>query len=198
MSNKSPKRKPKKISKQRAERKSSYFGTVLTIVGLVLAVVALISLRPQVNVSPADALDHSQPFSVPFHITNASFYAIDDVQPTFYIHRLMISGVNAGENLVGFSETKTLEHAESATVMCNFTPVEGLPQDADVVLVIDYRVWWIPFWHPRQYFRFVGRYGDNWQWLSEPIGTVRKDTDAAFEHDRQLREMFRLHPPGSH
>jgi len=205
MSNKSPKRdKPKKVPKrQRAKEKASRFGTVSTIIGLglgVVGLVGLIALRPQVTVSPADALEHSQPFSVPFHITNASFYAIDDVTPTFYIHRLMMaegSDINVGNNLVQYP-AQNLEHGETGTVICQFTQVGSFPSDADVVVVIDYRISWIPFWHPRQYFRFVGRYGDNWQWLAEPIGSVRKETDAAFEHDRQMKERLRLHPPGSH
>jgi hypothetical protein len=141
MSNKSPKRdKPKKVPKrQRAKEKPSRFGTVLSIVGLGLAVVSLIALRPQVTVSPADALDHSQPFTVPFHITNASFYAIDEVTPTFYIHRLMIQGADVGKNLVQYP-AQNLEHGEIETVICKFTQVESFTQNVDVVVFIDYKI----------------------------------------------------------
>jgi hypothetical protein len=200
MSNKSPKHsRPNKPPKRpKAKDDSSQLGTVLSIVGLLIAVISLVTLRPQVSVSPAEALQHSQPFSVPFHITNSSFYAIDQVTPTFYIHRLMVGGVDLGKNLNQFSETKRLEHGETGTILCEFVETASFPQEADVVVVVDYRIPWIPFWHPRQYFRFLGRYGDNWQWLAEPIGTVRREADAAFERSDQLRERFRLHPPGSH
>src|SRR5207237_573116 len=105
MSNKSPKRdKPKadKPKRRKTKEKSSRLGT---IVGLGLGVVrlaGLIALRPQVSVSPSDALEHSQPFSVPFHITNASVYAVDEVTPTFYIHRVRAGGLTMKGNLVYF------------------------------------------------------------------------------------------------
>jgi hypothetical protein len=198
MSNKSPKRdKPKRISKRQAKEESSRFATISTIIGLVVGVVGLaglITLRPQITVSPSDALDHSQPFTVPFHITNASYYAIDEVTPTFYIHRLLVGGADVGKNLVKYP-AQNLDHGETGTVVFQFLQVGAFPQDADIVVVIDYHIAWLPFWHPRQYFRFVGQYAENWQWLAEPIGAVRQETDAAFEHDRQTQEMFKSHFP---
>jgi hypothetical protein len=178
MSNRSPKHaRPKAPKGRKTKEKSS---RLVTIFGLGLGVVGLaglIALRPQVTVSPADALEHSQPFSVPFHITNASVYAVDEVTPTFYIHRVRVGTITLKGNLVYFPPQR-LEHSEVGTVLCQITNFEKFPQEADVVVVIDYRISWIPFWHPRQYFRFIGQYGDNWQWLAEPIGDVRKDTDA--------------------
>ena len=51
-------------------------GTLLAILSLLLTAAGLIALRPQLSVSVQEQIEHLQPFSAPFRITNTGLLSI--------------------------------------------------------------------------------------------------------------------------
>jgi hypothetical protein len=152
----------------------------------VLAAVTLIPLWPQFTVFPQESLIKAEPFSAPFRIENTGFVPVhvDDV-----VHEAKLGPVNIARSSTrgaGWSDFR-LKRGESKAIISNFA--NTIPNSADLAVVIDYRpVAFVPF-TLRRYFRFVGAYGDNWQWLQQPSADIEEDADKQVDaHPRRLYE----------
>jgi len=155
-----------------------------TILGLILGLVGslgVIQLRPQIVVLPQAPLRKAQPFSVPLRVDNSGYFSCPVEHIFVYVHRLKSRRVDFAKATVHQTNWNhfSLERAEGKTIMvklADFAP-DDVPSEADIAVVVDYR----PFEHfPRsflRYFRFVGAYGDNWQWLKQPSADIQADAD---------------------
>lgn len=147
----------------------------LTILGILLAAVSLIALWPSLTVTPNAPINPMQPFSVPFQITNASYLPLKDARVYFYAHRVRVGGIVATSNLMTNQNWRAdyLGRGESITIIARFIQAPILPAEADIVIVVDYKMWGMPFWQLRHFVRFVGNFGVNWQWLQQPSKEVQ-------------------------
>jgi hypothetical protein len=176
--------------------KATTFWTVPTILGLVLAAASLITglvfLRPQMTVSPQEPLERSQPFSVPFRITNAGYLALHITMVNCYFEHVEVGQLTedqSDEHSPSWDD-RTLERQEPETVICYLVHAPTPPKKADIAIVVDYHPYGIPFFTFRRYFRFVGEYIDNWQWLGQPSGPIQSNADAQIKKSAH----FRRHP----
>ena len=101
--------------------------------------------------------------------------------------RVRIGRSEVTRSVLGRSDwnVDVLEPNESRTVECRLVGGPRPPDVADLVIVAKYRPEGIPLTRTRM-FRFVGRFGETWQWLEQPSGEVealvREDIES-FEHD---------------
>lgn len=161
----------------------------LSVIGLLLTVVGLIALRPSLTVLPLLPVDPRQPFSVPFQITNTSFYRLRNVTVYGYMHRIRVGGLVAESNLQTGEQWKSvhLERGESITIITNFIHAPILPAEADIAIVVDYNA----MTKGRHFARFVGSFGANWQWLRQPS----KDVQAAAARMIDKQHQTWVQPP---
>ncbi len=155
------------IPKKHAWTMPAVLGLVISIVGAFGA----IELRPQISVSPMEPFEKSQPFSVPFRIQNIGYFG-------FWVEeeRCVIGAVDFGGIRVEASEYSQptmgrhyVDRGESMTVSCYLMRAEGpTPKAADIAILVYYRPW-RTFPHTfSKPFRFIGAYGDSWQWMPQP------------------------------
>jgi hypothetical protein len=164
-----------------------------TILGLTLGVLGLaglIELRPQVAVTPQGQLAGKDPFSAPFRISNTGYFSFRIKLVTCYLRELESEHVRlrSGTDHSRDWDNHVLDRGESETILCSFYPTtpQEPPKKADIAIVADIDTWF----NARRYFRFVGAYGDNWQWLAQPSGDIQKDADIAVERAKGNRERF--------
>jgi hypothetical protein len=158
----------------------------LTILSLLLAIIGLIALKPSLTITPLSPTDPAQPFSVPFQITNNSFYPIYDVTIYGYMHKIRVGGLTAQRNLLsrGDWKAKQLGRDESVTIITNFIRAPILPAEADIAVVIYYKLFRFPFIKLHRFIRFVGHFGVNWQWLQQPSNDIRGDAMKMIKESR--------------
>ena len=158
----------------------------LAILGILLTAVGLIALMPSLTITPLAPTDPAQPFSVPFQITNTSFYPLNDVTVYGYMHRIQVGGLIAERNLMsnGNWNTKHLGRGESITIIPNFIHAPILPAEADIAIVVDYKMFVLPFIQKRHFARFVGNFGVNWQWLQQPSNEVQSAAGNMIDNKR--------------
>ena len=74
-----------------------------------------------------------------------------------------------------------LQRNESKTILCNLLDAPTPPQQADIVIGVDYRP--LPFlpWTIRKLVRFTGAYADQWQWLRQPVGPIESETNRSID-----------------
>jgi hypothetical protein len=188
---------PSKISAPQYVKPRTW--TLPTVLGIAISIVGalgLVELRPQMSVEPLQAIEKNQPFSIPFRIGNTGYLSFHVDHVFCYLHRVkardprLIVSIDKGTFHDPSWNRFELDRAESKTIMCNLAnqikPL-GIPSDADIAIVIDYR----PFerfpYSFRKYFRFTGAYVDSWQWLAQPSATIVADADRQIEdHMRQI------------
>jgi hypothetical protein len=149
------------------------------------------------TVSPQEPLNKSQPFSVPFRISNTGYFSFHVVVVTCYLHDVEFGGTGGS---IAFTHSTvhhggwdggTLERGDSQTVVCDFA--NSVPKKADIAIVIDYTALFIPdALKSRHYFRFIGTYGDNWQWLAQPSGNIQAQADKSVDDEIRARKGLRL------
>ncbi len=72
-------------------------------------------------------------------------------------------------------ESVEIESGHNETISCNLMRSRNRPSEADIAIVIDYTPWGFPsLYQSRQYFRFLGMNGDNWEWVEQPIGDLKQ------------------------
>jgi hypothetical protein len=159
------------------------------ILSLVLAVAtAAIQLKPQMRVSPLAPIKQSQPFSIPFRIENTGYLPFYVDRSFCYAREISWGTITMTHMLVrsdgwdGF----TLNPGESKTIVCRILDAPTPPHEADIIIVVDYRVSENLFGPSRKLFRFTGAYIDNWQWLPQPSDGI---TD---EVNREIDELLGL------
>jgi hypothetical protein len=167
--------------------------SVPTVLGLILGIVGavgIIELRPQITVSPQEAIDKSQPFSIPFRITNSGYFSFYVDRVFCYLHSVKAEGVSVDKGTFHDPSWNRfeLDRGESKTIIVNLydqiKPL-GRPNAADIAILIDYRPF-AYFSHSfRSYFRFTGAYVDNWQWLAQPSSPIHADADRQIEDHMQ-------------
>jgi hypothetical protein len=165
----------------------------------ILGALGAVELRPQLSVSPQEAIEKSQPFSVPFRIQNSGYLSFHVDQVVFYAAEITTRSLSIHDS--GFASADwrdfDLDRGEQKTVVPKLVHAPTMPSSADITAVVDIR----PFkWFPlasRRYFRFIGAYVDNWQWLAQPSRPIQRDADRAVEE--YVRRMRKLREPsGAH
>jgi hypothetical protein len=126
-------------------------------------------------VSPQTPTDPAQPFSVPFQITNASYFPLRDVKIFCYAHRVKVGGMTITSCLSTNQNwnARHLGRGESTTIITNFVHAPILPAEADIVIAAKYLVPAIPFARLWYFARFEGNFGTIWQWLRQPSKQVQ-------------------------
>ena len=169
---------------QRRMSLPTVLGLAIGIAGLI---VGLITLRPQLSASAGDPVEKLLPFSVPFQITNTGYLPVRSLRVFCDAVRVRLGGSQVTRAVIGRSDwdTDILQPNESRTIECRLVRTSRPPEIADLVIVAKYRATGIPITLTRM-FRFVGRFGDTWQWTKQPIeevGTQVKEDIQSFETD---------------
>jgi len=188
MSHKYRRKRKKHISPEKApiQPSKTRHWTLPTVLGLLLGLVGalgVVELRPQISVSPREPIEKSQPFSVPFAIENQGYFSFWLEHAFCYYHKVEVGPltVNNGSEHAPDWGRQSIERATAKTVICNLAHYPAVPKSADIGVVLDYKPFQsFPFTF-RRYFRFVGAYIDNWQWLKQPPNSIEADADKAIE-----------------
>jgi hypothetical protein len=149
-------------------------------------------------VTPQEPLIKAQPFSVPFRIDNTGYFSFFVDHVFLYVHKVKSGGliINSATDHQPDWNCFVIDRAEARTIItkvANFAPNE-----ADVAIVIDYRPFrHFPPWWSRRYFRFVGAYGDNWQWLKQPSEDIQAAADRNINDHIQKIPLSALCKPAS-
>jgi hypothetical protein len=173
---------PTPPSKSRNSGFASFANVALPLLGLALTVsIAVVQFRPQMTVTPQDPLAKSQPLSSPFRIDNTGYVSFWVEHVYCYAGKVRWNFVTM-ERILERSrdwEQFPLQRNESKTILCNLLDAPTPPQQADIVIAVDYRL--LPFlpWTYRKLVRFTGAYADQWQWLRQPIGPIESETNRA-------------------
>lgn len=147
----------------------------ITVLGVLLTAVGLVALWPSMVVDACPPTDQSQPFSVPFKITNTGYLPVKNVKIYCYAHRVRVGPIDAQSNLMSNSKWSTshLGRGESITIIANFVKAPVLPAEADMAIISDFNSFGAPFLKLRSLTRFVGHFGETWQWLKQPSHEVK-------------------------
>jgi hypothetical protein len=175
-----PRRPAQKSKLQKGDGASSSFPQkswkLVKVVGsAVLAILAvlgaLVTWWPHLTI---EALKQADPRVAPFSVTNSGRLTLENVHAFSYVVREVTPHGLFYNNLIstlGFS-TDRLHPGESKTACFEFTL--EMPTEADVAVIVDYRVFGFKF---REISRFVGYNGPIWQWMPEPTGDIKKAVD---------------------
>jgi hypothetical protein len=172
------------------QKKKTKIWTTHNILGVMLSLLAaggVIELRPQFTVEPQAELKTSEPFSVPFQITNTGYLAINASFVLFYIHDLQFAGDDIKDNIVWSRDWENfiIEEEDSKTITCSVTKGGPPPTRADVVVAVGYTYLGVKW---TRYFRFVGTHMDNWKWLPEPHDDITADIDRAVDRAQRMHD----------
>lgn len=135
----------------------------------------MLPVLPEIAVTPGSALLRTEPFSVPFSITNNGYIPIRDVDAWCYLAEVEFKPGFRFEGL-GISSkdaprAASLGHGGTLTLEC---PLRGAVRDrADIAVIVDHGFPLIPFWRTRSITRFIGAAGDEWQWRRQPPDGLR-------------------------
>jgi len=142
------------------KRTSLFVWAVIVAITVIVGLVGVVELYPRVSVSSNESLDPSTPFSSPFIVSNEGLLSIYDVE-----FQCDIKNVEATNNikLGGFSTMRPVKvipiinPAGKETTQCarnSFAPASGKFENADISIVVNFRLFWIPLSLTRK-FRFV-------------------------------------------
>jgi hypothetical protein len=149
----------------------------------------VIELRPQIGVSPQEPIEKSQPFSVPFPIQNTGYFSFWLEHAFCYSSEVKVGGITIDKgtfHMPGWNH-HDIDRGEAETITCNLVKAPTMPASADIAVVVDYRPWKSFPLTFRKYFRFIGAYADNWQWLKQPSEPIQRDADTEIEdHMKQI------------
>jgi hypothetical protein len=143
MSNRSPKERKKgsQSGKESIRRAKNRVWTTPTIIGLILAAVALVELRPQISVTPQGEIETNQPFSVPFSVANAGYLPLYVSSTKCFIKSAKAGGFYVHDAFVE-DEKRDLKDAvldaSGGTVHCRLFS-GGTPTSATIAIVVDYK-----------------------------------------------------------
>lgn len=169
-------------------------GNLLAIVSLVLSAIgaiAIIELRPQIEVLPMAETENSQPFSAPFRIHNAGYLSFDLKRVICFESKIEgFQGNVTGTMIVKDFPTGTeVEKGHNETVKCGIAHITPPITGADLTIAVDYSQWPIPHtW--RKHYRFTGDYVDNWQWLEVSPAQTQKEVDDRIRRSDELLKSF--------
>ena len=131
----------------------------LTILGLLLALLSLLSLIPRPTVSPMSVLNQQDPFSAPFIISNEGWVPLKDVRVESQILEMEDSNHNrfTDVSMRGYTPPAArIEPGEKHSVPLAPVSIQGVRiVRADVQLIVRYRSAWVPIFEKTNTFRFV-------------------------------------------
>ncbi len=141
----------------------------------VVSAVTVIELRTQIKVVPVAPQIKSEPFEVPFEITNEGYLPVK-VKVFGYCQTYDTDSYHFEKTLTKDFAWKggILGPKESETIVIRLVPFFGYPRRADLAIAINYKSFGV---HSRDVHRFVGHYDRSWYWLSAPSSAIRKDLD---------------------
>lgn len=162
----------------------------------------VIELRPQMLVSPQEPIEKGQPFSVPFRLDNTGYLSFYVADVFCYTQELSVGGLHIHANSSHNSDfdNVVLDRAEGGTVTCSYTYRGPISPDtvADMAIIIDYKPFRaFPFGTFRKYFRFTGRYVDNWQWTRKPSAEIEAEANEQIEEHLRRNKAFERLKPGA-
>jgi hypothetical protein len=181
--------------KKKGQPKKTKHWTLPTVLGLALSAVgavAIIELKPQINVAPQEQLNRTQVFTAPFRIDNTGYVRFH-VEKVFVYARILKAGPLSITHAVSSEDewnNQDIERGEGETITPHIFRSPVPPDQADIAIVVDYR-WWgsLSIWKPsRQYFRFKrfdGPYEGTWEWLKQPASDMKGEIDAEIEQARK-------------
>jgi hypothetical protein len=178
-------------------REKARVWTMPTVLGLVLGalgLVALVELRTQIGIEPLAPLQTSQPFAVPFRVHNAGYLSFQIKRVFVFVNELSGNGLFVWDQSFRMRKWEEAVLGSGDDVSMEWDLYQGpVPQKADIIFVVDYRPFGVPI-TLRKCFRFVGAYGNRWQWLHEPIdGIIQRRIDASIaEHIKHLPDQLPL------
>jgi hypothetical protein len=147
--------------------------TLPVILGLALGVAGVVftayQLRPQMVVDHQEPLEANNPMSSPFSVQNTGYFSFWVEDAHCWALKVKVAGAtitNGSWDSVAY-HNHYLDRANSTTVFCKIVDAPTLPTEADIQIVVRYKPWhFFPMTFDKV-FRFVGRYGDHWEWTKE-------------------------------
>jgi hypothetical protein len=177
-------RRPVLTTKNQTSRLLVPLAWSITVLSLATTLgTAAIQLGAQIRVSPQEPIERSQPFSIPFRIENTGYLPFDVDHVYCYARKIRIgtiSIIGALERSDGW-DSFTLNAGESKAIVFRFVEVPAPPDEADIAVVVEYKLAWGLLRPRRKIFRFTGARVDNWQWLPQPSGDIESEVNSAID-----------------
>jgi hypothetical protein len=168
----------------------------LTIVGLVLTTIGLVSLiqlRPRPSVSSSPAADPSDWLTSRFTITNDGYLQLNDVYAACFVWKAQNTNgmlfTNDFSAIVSPGNLVLHPGSDGLTVPCEDKTrmTVGPYLNADVAIVLSYRPWPFTFVTRRKLFRFVARpSGGNVIWDKQPSSPMEQDFEEFIRQEPTL------------
>jgi hypothetical protein len=150
---------------------------VLSLALSIISAFSLLELRPQISVSPQPYLDSTNPaFSTPFRITNSGYVHLRVKRVLSYVRKMRV-GRMVLTHAVGLeSQGADLSRGEAETIMPRWYGGR-VPDEADMVIVVDYEKFGRSFRDYVRFKRFEGPYMGIWQWNQQPAEDIEQEVD---------------------
>jgi hypothetical protein len=165
---------------------------MLEAIAVVGFAIGLIQMWPNILVEPGSPLIQGEAFSAPFKIVNGA-YLPETTNTITFIRKLYVGGLHMKGTLAHNADfdNQLVERANPKTILINLESGSGRPTTAEIAIQVTYERF--GFQRSQMYY-FDGKYGDNWQWWSEPVTEeLRKEFHAALvdktEMERQMRGL---------
>jgi len=121
----------------------------------------------------------TEPFKVPFKITNDGYFDIHDVSASCAIRHVEF-GHHATVSGIRFEDERwtadVIEQGQPKAIILDLVGgIQPTADDqkagmADIIVIVDFKSDWIPFYTFHHYFRFIGTANDGkWDWLPTDI-----------------------------
>ena len=175
-----------------------HVGTVLTAIGLVVGIIALIQFFPRLSATASSPADRNDPLtSSRFTVSNDGYFRVTDVMSACFLWKVeMAQGGRTNVHIDrGLAEVvkppeSKLSPTEGLTVPCTGNRIVGSSPPyaqpvlarADLAIVVYYRTWPFTFYRDHRLFRFVARNGMNSEivWDKQPTSEVMERDFAGF------------------
>lgn len=150
------------------------------ILGFASFALALVAVWPSVSVTQgSQALVQTDPLTVPFTIKNDGFLS-EKIDCIAFVHKFEAQRRHINNSLIHQPDwdNQHLDRGDPKTIVIAFADGLGIPDSAEVGIKVTYTT--LGFIRRDKIFQFDGRYGDNWQWMGQPVSDkLRRD----FEHE---------------
>jgi hypothetical protein len=157
---------------------------LIALLSLAATSVGLAALRPRMQILQEPPLIKTEALSVPFRIQNSAYFEESIKNALCYYREIKYGAITLNDNLAraGLASGAILSPDGSKTIYCFLVKSDGRPPtSADIALVVDYKYWIVPFYTFRKYERFVGQYGDHWQWVQQPTAEIEAGANTQIE-----------------
>jgi len=145
-------------------------------ISLAIGLGGLVALRPRIEMSLLDNLDHSQPFSRPLRIHNIGYLPVNNINIAQYTVRLHDVGsvnlrMNEGLHISLAWGVTRLSMDESKTILWNPNDEPSRSSEADIAFIAKLSPYGLPFIRETFISRFIGQLDSKGQlhFLPQPI-----------------------------